>query len=84
MADETDEQILADYRERRGNPYMNLMTARALHTLHLRYRHLSAAAQQRARLEREAELERIRRKIFGTPDTDSGEAAEGRLGPVLQ
>ena len=65
MADETDEQILARYRERRGNPYMNLKTARGLHTLHLRYRHLSTAAQQRARLEREAELERIRRKIFG-------------------
>lgn len=67
MADETDEQILAHYRERRGDPYMNLTTARALHTLHLRYRHLSAAAQRRARLERDAELERIRRKIFGIP-----------------
>jgi len=64
MTDETDEQILARYRERRGNPYMNLTTARGLHTLHLRYRHLSTAAQQRARLEREAELERVRRKIF--------------------
>jgi len=60
-----DEQILARYRERCGNPYMNLTTARALHTLHMRYRHLGTAAQQRARLEREAELERIRRKIFG-------------------
>ena len=65
MADETDEQLLARNRERRGNPYMNLKTARGLHTLHLRYRHLSTAAQQRARLEREAELERIRREIFG-------------------
>jgi hypothetical protein len=64
MADETDEQLLARYRERRGNPYMNLTTARGLHTLHLRYRHLSTAAQQRTRLEREAELERVRRKIF--------------------
>ena len=64
----TDEQILARYRERCGNPYMNLTTARALHTLHMRYRHLSSAAQQRARLGREAELERIRRKIFGIPD----------------
>ena len=71
----TDEQILARYRERCGNPYMNLTTARALHTLHLRYRHLSTAAQQRARLEREAELERIRRKIFGIPDTDAGEGS---------
>ena len=61
---ETDEKLLARYRERHGNPYMNLTTARALHTLHLRYRHLSAAAQHRARLEREAELERIRRTIF--------------------
>jgi hypothetical protein len=84
MADETDEQILAHYRERRGNPYMNLTTARALHTLHRRYRQLSAAAQQRARRDREVELERVRRTIFGTPDTDSGEAAEGSLGPVLQ
>jgi hypothetical protein len=71
----TDEQILARYRERCGNPYMNLTTARALHTLHMRYRHLSTAAQQRARREREAELERIRRKIFGIPDTDAGEGS---------
>ena len=70
MADETDEQLLARYRKRHGNPYMNLTTARALHTLHMRYRHLSTAAQQRVRLEREAELERVRRKIFGIPDTD--------------
>ena len=68
----TDEQILACYRERCGNPYMNLTTARALHTLHMRYRHLSTAAQQRVRLEHEAELERIRRKIFGIADTDGG------------
>lgn len=67
MADETDEDLLARYRERCGNPYLNLTTARALDTLHMRYRHLSTAAQQRARLEREAELERIRRKIFGIP-----------------
>jgi hypothetical protein len=44
---------------------MNLTTARGLHTLNKRYRHLSTAAQQRARREREAELERIRRTIFG-------------------
>lgn len=68
MSDETDDQILARYRERLGNPYMNLTTARGLHALNMRYRHLSTAAQQRARLEREAELERIRRKIFGLPD----------------
>ena len=84
MADETDENLLARYREHCGNPYMNLTTARALNALHLRYRHLSAAAQQRARRDREVELERVRRTIFGTPDTDSGEAAEGSLGPVLQ
>jgi len=68
----TDEELLTRYRERCGNPYMNLTTARALHTLHMRYRHLSTAAQQRARLEREVELERIRRKIFGIADTDGG------------
>jgi hypothetical protein len=71
MADETDEELLARYRARHGNPYMNLTTARALHAMHLRYRHLGLAAQQRARLEREDELERIRRKIFGIPDTDA-------------
>jgi hypothetical protein len=70
MADETDDQLLARYRVRCVNPYMNLTTARALHTLHMRYRHLSTAAQQRVRLEREAELERVRRQIFGIPDTD--------------
>jgi len=67
----TDKDLLARYRERCGNPYMNLTTARALHTLHLRYRHLSTAAHHRARLECEAELERMRRKIFGIPDTDA-------------
>lgn len=67
MTDGTDEELLARYRKRCGNPYMNLTTARALHTLHLRYRHLSTAAQQRARLECEAELERVRRTIFGIP-----------------
>lgn len=71
VADETDEELLARYRKRHGNPYMNLTTARALHTLHLRYRRLSAAAQQRARLKREAELECMRRRIFGIPDTDA-------------
>jgi len=70
MTDETDDQLLARYRVCCGNPYMNLTTARALHTLHMRYRHLSTAAQQRVRLEREAELEHVRRKIFGIPDTD--------------
>jgi hypothetical protein len=71
MVAETDEELLARYRERRGNPYMNLTTARGLNALHLRYRHLSAAAQQRARRDREVELERVRRKIFGIPDTDA-------------
>ena len=76
VADETDEEILARYRKRLGNPYMNLTTARALHTLHMRYRHLSTAAQQRARLERAAELERIRRKIFGLDMVASPSAVE--------
>ena len=65
MADQTDAQVLARYRERCGNPYMTLTTARALHTLDRRYRHLSTAAQQRTRREREAEQERTRRTIFG-------------------
>ena len=72
----TDEELLTRYRERCGNPYMNLTTARALHTLHMRYRHLSTAAQQRARLEREAELERIRGKIFGMGTVASPSAVE--------
>lgn len=71
VADETDEELLARYRKRHGNPYMNLTTARALHTLHMRYRHLGIAAQKRARLKREAELECMRRRIFGIPDTDA-------------
>jgi hypothetical protein len=71
MADETDEELLARYRAHHGNPYMNLTTARSLHAMNLRYRHLGLAAQQRARLEREAELERIRRKIFGLPNYDT-------------
>ena len=62
---EPDEETLARYRARCGNPYMTLTTARALHTLNMRYRHLSTAAQQRTRREREADLERTRRTIFG-------------------
>jgi hypothetical protein len=76
MADETAEQLLARYRKRHGNPYMNLTTARGLHTLHMRYRHLSAAAQQRARRDREVELEFIRRKIFGLDTVASPSAVE--------
>ncbi|MBJ7401215.1 hypothetical protein [Mycolicibacterium sp.] len=76
MADESDAQVLARYRERCGNPYMTLTTARALHTLHRRYRHLSTAAQQRTRREREAELERIRRTIFGLDAVASPSAVE--------
>ena len=76
MADENDEQLLARYRERRGNPYMNLTTARGLHVLYMRYRHLSIAAQERARLERGAELERIRRTIFGLDTSVSPSAVE--------
>jgi hypothetical protein len=37
----------------------------------MRYRHLGIAAQKRARLERETELECMRRRIFGIPDTDA-------------
>jgi len=76
MVDETDEELLARYRKRHGNPYMNLTTARALHTLHTRYRHLSTAAQKRTRLEREAELERVRRKIFALDTVASPSAVE--------
>ncbi|MFN0142214.1 MAG: hypothetical protein ACKVP6_02040 [Mycobacterium sp.] len=76
MADESDAQVLARYRERHGNPYMTLTTARALHTLHRRYRHLSTAAQQRTRREREAELERIRHTIFGLDAVASPSAVE--------
>lgn len=62
MAKETEQEILARYRE--SNPYITATRATALNRGEKRYRHLLVAAQNKARIEAEDKLERIRRKIF--------------------
>jgi hypothetical protein len=62
MAKETDQEILARYRK--TNPYITASRAMELNRGEKRYRHLLVAAQNKARIEAEDKLERIRRKIF--------------------
>ena len=62
VTDETDEQILARYRK--VNPYITATKAMELSRGEKRYRHLLVAAQNKARIEAEDKLERIRRTIF--------------------
>ncbi len=62
MTDETDEQILARYCK--VNPYITATKAMELSRGEKRYRHLLVAAQNKARIEAEDKLERLRRKIF--------------------
>jgi len=62
MAEETEQEIVARYRA--SNPYITASRATALNRGEKRYRHLLVAAQNKARIEAEDKLERIRRKIF--------------------
>jgi len=62
VAKETEQEILARYRE--SSPYITSSRATALNRGEKRYRHLLVAAQNKARIEAEDKLERIRRKIF--------------------
>jgi hypothetical protein len=60
------EQISARYRA--AYPYMSASRRLALHRGEVRYRHLLLAAQERERLKRESDRERMRCKIFGIGD----------------
>ena len=62
----TGEQIAARYRA--AYPYMSASRRLALHRGEVRYRHLLLAAQERERLKRESDRERMLRKIFGVGD----------------
>lgn len=62
----TGEQIAAYYRA--AYPYMSASRRLALHSGEVRYRHLLLAAQERERLKRESDRERMLRKIFGAGD----------------
>ena len=59
----TGEQITARYRA--VYPYMSASRRLALHRGEGRYRHLLLAAQERQRLKRESDRERMLQKIFG-------------------
>ena len=63
MPDETDEHLLARYRQR--HPLISLAQAVSLDRLSTRYAPLLAANREKARLRREAQLEETRRRIFG-------------------
>ena len=66
MNDETDEQILARYRERDCDPYLTMSAALDLDNTRRRFANLGALKREKDSAERQAELERIRRKIFPT------------------
>lgn len=61
----SDDEILAHYRRR--HTYCDLAWAKARHREALRWWHLRDMVKQRADRERQAEQERIRRKLFGEP-----------------
>ena len=62
----TSEQIAARYRA--AYPYMSASRRLALHRGEVRYRHLLLAAQERERLRRESDRERMLSKIFAVGD----------------
>ena len=64
MNDETDEQILARYRERDCDPYLTMSAALDLDNTRRRFANLGALKREKDSAERQAELERIRRTIF--------------------
>jgi hypothetical protein len=47
LAAMTDEEILAHYRNKHGDPHMTLSMAREMHRAEFKYLHLSARAEQR-------------------------------------
>ena len=64
MTDETDEQILARYRERDCDPYLTMSAALDLDNTRRRFANLGALKREKDSAERQAELERVRRTIF--------------------
>ena len=64
MTDETDEQILARYRERDRDPYLTMSAALDLDNTRRRFANLAALKREKESAENAEKLERIRRKIF--------------------
>ena len=64
MTDETDEQILARYRERDRDPYLTMSAALGLDNTRRRFANLGALKREKESAENADKLERIRRKIF--------------------
>jgi len=64
MTDETDEQILARYRELWHDPFLSMSAALDLDNTRRRFANLGALKRQQESAESHAKLERIRRKIF--------------------
>ena len=64
MPDETDEQILARYRQKSHDLHMTMSTALDLNRTAVKFGHLKAKKLAQNQAAREDKLERIRRKIF--------------------
>ena len=64
MTDETDEQILARYREHWHDPFLTMSAALDLDNTRRRFANLGALKRQQECAENEDKLERIRRTIF--------------------
>lgn len=68
----TDNQLLARYRHRHGNPYMPLAVAKQMWRVEARYAHLGVAFERRRQEELEAKRAELLARVF--PATDLGEA----------
>jgi hypothetical protein len=64
VTDETDEQILARYRERWRDPFLTMSAALDLDNTRRRFANLGALKPEKESAENHAKLERIRRKVF--------------------
>lgn len=68
----TDDQLLARYRRRHGNPYMPLSVAKQMWRVEARYAHLGVAFERRRQEEAEAKRAALRARVF--PATAPGES----------
>ena len=64
MTDETDEQILARYRERWHDPFLTMSAALDLDNTRRRFANLGALKREKESAENHDKLERVRRTIF--------------------
>ena len=64
MTNETNEQILARYRERWRDPFLTMSAALDLDNTRRRFANLGALKRQKESAESQEKLERIRRTIF--------------------